>query len=65
MPHLHLGRMARGLADLATARRELERAHNLLPREDASRILLFGGGFNREALVAVTKAELRACRGSR
>lgn len=65
MPHLHLGRMARRLADLTTARRELERAHNLLAREDAGRILLFGGGFNREALVAVSRAELRACRGSR
>lgn len=63
MPHLHLGRMAKRMSDLTTARRELERAQTLLPGEDALRILLFGGGFNREALVAFSRAELRACRG--
>jgi chemotaxis protein methyltransferase CheR len=64
MPHLHLGRMAKRSADLTTARRELEHAGTLLSREDPSRILLFGGGFSREALLAFSRAELRACGGS-
>ena len=64
MPHLHLGRMAKRSADLTTARRELEQAGVLLSREDPSRILLFGGGFSREALLAFSRAELRACGGS-
>lgn len=64
MPHLHLGRLAQRCGDLATARRELDYACLLLLREDASRLLLFGGGFNREALVAFSRAELRACGGS-
>ena len=64
MPHLHLGRMAKRSADLGTARRELEHAGTLLSREDPSRILLFGGGFSREALLAFSQAELRACGGS-
>ncbi len=51
MPHLHMGLMARrtGRGDLA--RRELGLAQALLAREEASRILLFGGGFGREALI--------------
>ena len=64
MPHLHLGRMAKRSADLGTARRELEHARTLLTREDPSRILLFGGGFSREALLAFSRVELRACGGS-
>lgn len=64
MPHLHLGRLARRTADWITARSELQRAATLLRREDAPRILLFGGGFGREALVALSQAELRACGGS-
>jgi len=64
MPHLHLGRMAKRAAELETARRELEHAGVLLAREDPSRILLFGGGFSREALLAFSRAELRACGGS-
>jgi chemotaxis protein methyltransferase CheR len=64
MPHLHLGLVAKRSADVETARRELGRALPLLDREDASRILLFGGGFTREALVAFCRAELRACGGA-
>ena len=64
MPHLHLGRMAKRSADATTARRELEHAGMLLSREDPSRILLFGGGFSRDALVAFSRAELRSCGGS-
>ena len=64
MPHLHLGLVAKRSADVETARRELGRALPLLDREDASRILFFGGGFTREALVEFCRAELRACGGS-
>jgi chemotaxis protein methyltransferase CheR len=61
MPHLHSGLLIRRSGDLDLARTELERALTLLGREDASRILLFGGGFSREALVGLCRAEIRAC----
>jgi chemotaxis protein methyltransferase CheR len=64
MPHLHLGLVAKRSTDVETARRELGRALPLLDREDASRILLFGGGFTREALIAFCRAELHACGGA-
>jgi chemotaxis protein methyltransferase CheR len=64
MPHLHLGLLAKRSVDLETARRELGRALPLLDREDTSRILLFGGGFTREALVELCRTELRACGGA-
>jgi len=63
MPHLHLGLMARRRGDLDPARLELGRALDLLAREDGSRILLFGGGFTREALLSLCRSELQACRG--
>lgn len=65
MPHVHLGLLAKRAGDTETARRELGQASTLLAREDAARILLFGGGFNREALMQLCRAELRACGGSR
>jgi chemotaxis protein methyltransferase CheR len=63
MPRLHLGLLARRAGDSNAARRELGQAHALLQREDASRLLLFGGGFNREALLGLCRAELIACGG--
>ncbi len=60
MPHLHLGLMARRSGDAVTAQRELGQALMLLAREDAARLLMFGGGFSRETLVQVCQAELRA-----
>ena len=63
MPHLHLGLMARRGGDSDQARREFEAARVLLEREDASRIILFGGGFSREALIALCRAELTALGG--
>jgi chemotaxis protein methyltransferase CheR len=60
MPRLHLGLLARRQSDRETARRELRQALELLAGEDASRLLLFGGGFQREALVALCRAELAA-----
>ena len=58
MAHLHLGVLGRRTDDSVTARREFEQAILLLEREDTSRLLLFGGGFSREALVALCRAEL-------
>jgi chemotaxis protein methyltransferase CheR len=58
MPHLHLGLMARRSEDRPQARRELGQALALLSREEASRLLLFGGGFTREALSQLCRTEL-------
>jgi chemotaxis protein methyltransferase CheR len=63
MPRLHLGLLARRVDDPETARRELGQALTLLQREEVSRIIFFGGGFSREALVALCRAELRAAGG--
>jgi chemotaxis protein methyltransferase CheR len=63
MPRLHLGLLARRAGDVVTALRELGQAAILLAREDASRVLLFGGGFSREALLRLCKQELRALGG--
>jgi chemotaxis protein methyltransferase CheR len=64
MPHLHIGLAAKRSADVETARHELSQALTLLAREDASRMLLFGGGFSREALAEFCRTELRACGGN-
>jgi chemotaxis protein methyltransferase CheR len=64
MPHLHMGLLARRANDFVSARRELHQATLLLEREDASRILLFGGGFSREALVELCQRELKSCGGT-
>lgn len=64
MPHLHLGLLAKRRGDLANSRRELEQARTLLPGEDASRLLLLGGGFGRETLMEFSRAQLSACGGT-
>jgi chemotaxis protein methyltransferase CheR len=63
MPHLHLGIMAKRSGDAATAQRELGQALVLLAREDASRLLMFGGGFSRDTLLRLCRTELRAAGG--
>jgi chemotaxis protein methyltransferase CheR len=63
MPRLHLGLMARRRGDLDAARRELAQALALIQEEPASRLLLFAGGFGRDALLAIAKSELLACGG--
>ena len=55
MPHLHLGLIARRAGDQVKAARVLERAATLLEREADQRLLLFGGGFQREALIALCR----------
>jgi chemotaxis protein methyltransferase CheR len=63
MPHLHMGLLARRTGDWAAARRELAKAATLIQCEDSSRLMLFGGGFNREALSGLCRAQLHACGG--
>jgi chemotaxis protein methyltransferase CheR len=63
MPRLHLGLLARRAGNRAGAQKELGQALLLLQREDASRVLLFGGGFTRETLVALCRTELVGCGG--
>jgi len=63
MPRLHLGLLARKAGDLAGACRELSHALELLRREEPARLLMFGGGFGREALAALCRAEIAACGG--
>ncbi|PYR92645.1 MAG: protein-glutamate O-methyltransferase [Acidobacteria bacterium] len=64
MPRLHLGLLARGVGEHSVAREQLGQALVLLQREDASRVLLFGGGFGREALIALCRTELLRCGGT-
>jgi chemotaxis protein methyltransferase CheR len=61
MGHLHLGIALRREGDYPTARRTLAQAQMLLEREDASRLLLFGSGFTRDALVALCQSEISRC----
>ncbi len=64
MPHLHLGLLAKRSGNLDDARKSLRQAHALLPREDEGRVALFGGGFTREGMLQLCRAELQACGGS-
>jgi chemotaxis protein methyltransferase CheR len=61
MARLHQGLLARRAGQADIARRELGQALILLEREDSSRLLLFGGGFAREALIGLCRSELVAC----
>jgi len=64
MPRLHLGLMLRREGERAQARQELGQARSLLEREDGARLLMFGGGFNRNALLALCDAELELTSGT-
>ena len=61
LAHLQIGQVARRAGDFDGARRSLLRAMELIPGEDPFRILLFGGGFPRDALIEVCRGELAAC----
>jgi chemotaxis protein methyltransferase CheR len=63
MPHLHWGLIARRMGDRSTALRELTQAVLLLARENAARLLLFGGGFSREGLISLCQSELKRLGG--
>ncbi len=58
MPHLHLGLIAARNGRAAAARDSLARALSLLTAETDTRVLLFGGGFSRDALLTFCKGEL-------
>jgi chemotaxis protein methyltransferase CheR len=60
LPRLQLGLLQRRLGDAPAARRNLVLACALLDRETDGRVLLFGGGFKRDVLVAMGLAALRA-----
>lgn len=57
MPHVHLGRLARRMGDRGTARKQYAQSARLLPAETGRRILLFGGGFDREALISLCRTQ--------
>ncbi|WP_250004333.1 CheR family methyltransferase [Actinoplanes sp. M2I2] len=61
LPRMRLGQLARRQGDDRGAAAELERALDLLAREDDERITLFGGGFGRIALTVLCRSELDAC----
>jgi len=63
MPRLHLGLLARRGGGREEARRELAQALILLENESTARLLMFGGGFNREALITLCRATLTECGG--
>jgi chemotaxis protein methyltransferase CheR len=58
MPRVHLGLLYKRRGDALAANRELREARRLIEREDSARLLLFGGGFGRAALLALCDAEL-------
>jgi chemotaxis protein methyltransferase CheR len=60
MPHVHLGRLAVRMGDRGTARRQYATSVRLLPAETGRRILIFGGGFDREALISLCQAQSTA-----
>jgi len=60
MPRVHLGLLARRTGDRELAAKELTRAIALLEREATARLELYGGGFSRQALLGMCRAELAA-----
>jgi chemotaxis protein methyltransferase CheR len=63
MPRLHLGLLMRRSGDREAARREFTQALELFRREGESRILMFGGGFGRQALIDLCVSALRESGG--
>lgn len=65
MPRVHLGLLARRIGDREIASRELTRAIALLEREVPARLALYGGGFSRQTLLGMCRAELAAIGAAR
>lgn len=63
MAHLHAGILLRRAGQRQQARSALRQALELLTHEPKERIVLFGGGFQREALMSLCRAELRGLGG--
>jgi len=64
MPHLHMGLLGRRAGNRDVARRELAHALTLLKHEDGARLMLFGGGFNRQSMIELCATALRDCGGA-
>ncbi len=64
MPRLHLGLMAGRAGERRDAARDLGEALPLLLGEDPRRLLLFGGGFGRDGLIALCRTEIARLGGS-
>ncbi len=60
LARLHIGVLERRRGEAEAARRDLAQALLLLEHEDPARLLLFGGGFPRSALIGLCRAELAA-----
>jgi chemotaxis protein methyltransferase CheR len=60
LARLHIGVLERRRGEAEAARRDLAQALVLLQHEDPARLLLFGGGFPRNALIGLCRAELAA-----
>jgi chemotaxis protein methyltransferase CheR len=65
MPHIHAATICKRAGEVETACAKMETARTLLASEDAARILLFGGGFSREALLSYCEREINHCRGAK
>jgi chemotaxis protein methyltransferase CheR len=63
MPHLHAGLISKRQGQLDLARHWLGEALELLEREDGARLVLFGGGFSRQALARLCRVELELLGG--
>jgi len=63
MARVQLGLLARRAGRRDAAAKELDQAITLLEREDPARLALFGGGFSRQALIALCRSELTAAGG--
>jgi len=57
MPYLRRGLLALRAGEVANARTDLSGAAELLASEEPSRLLLFGGGFSRAALIGLCRME--------
>jgi chemotaxis protein methyltransferase CheR len=64
MPHLQLGLLLQRTGDVREAELALRHARTLLERENAARLLMFGGGFKRSALLEICSTELSRLGGS-
>jgi len=58
MPYLRRGLLALRAGQVASARGDLAKAAELLELEEPTRLLLFGGGFDRATLIRLCRTEL-------
>lgn len=65
MPQLHKGMLSCRSGRLDIGRASLRQSLDLLRTEDSTRILLLGGGFHRQSLIAMCERELARCGGAR